>query len=145
MCIRRDIIYVNQQQNWPGFENGTLETPNNISHGVKYSNCDRIWENVHSSHIQFSTLETHKIYLEWQVDVKLSGIVEPLFLYHSWKFQICIPFSVVFVNLQMSKIGCVNYAHFPKSGYNYWTFTITFCVQLFRKESSQISNFSLTL
>ena len=36
---------------------------------------------VHTSN--FSTLETHKIYLERQTDVKLSGIVELLFLYHS--------------------------------------------------------------
>ena len=72
---------------------------------------------VHSSHIQFSTLVTHKNYLKYQIDVKLSGIVEPLFLYHSWKFQICIPFHVVFVDLQMHKIGCVNYAQFPNSGH----------------------------
>ena len=35
----------------------------------------------------------------------------------SLKFHICIPFPVVFMILQMSKIECVNYAHFPKSGY----------------------------
>ena len=72
---------------------------------------------VHTSN--FSTLETHKIYLERQIHVKLSGIVEPLLLYHPWKFHICIPFPVGFVDLQMSKIGCVNYARFPKSGHIY--------------------------
>ena len=49
--------------------------------------------------------------------MKLSEIVEPLFLYHPWKFQVCTPFPVVFIDLQMSKIKCVNYAHFPKSIY----------------------------
>ena len=72
---------------------------------------------VHTSN--FSTLETHKIYLEWQIHVKLLGIVEPLFLHHSWKFLICIPFAVGFVDLQMSKIWCVNYARFPKSSHIY--------------------------
>ena len=71
---------------------------------------------VHTSN--FSILVLYKIYLEWHIDVKLSGIVNPLFLYHSWKFQICIPFSGSFTDLQMTKIGCVNYAHFPKSGHN---------------------------
>ena len=70
---------------------------------------------VHTS--TFSTLVTHNIYLEWQIDVKLSGIVETLLFYHFWKFQICISFLVVFMDLQMSKIECVNYAHFPKSGH----------------------------
>ena len=32
-------------------------------------------------------------------------------------FRICIPFPVVFMNLQMSNIGSVNYARFPKSGH----------------------------
>ena len=45
---------------------------------------------VHTSN--FSTLVSHKIYLEWWIDVKCSGIVELLFLYDSWKFHICIPF-----------------------------------------------------
>ena len=49
--------------------------------------------------------------------MKLSGIVELLFLYHSGKFHICISFPVAFMNLQMSIIGCVNYAHFPKSSH----------------------------
>ena len=66
---------------------------------------------VHTSN--FSTLVSHKIYLEWWIDVKLSGIVELLFLYDSWKFHICIPFPVVFMNLQMSKIGCVNMHTIP--------------------------------
>ena len=43
----------------------------------------------------FSTLVSHKIHLEWWIDVKLSGIVELLFLYDFWKFHICIPFPVV--------------------------------------------------
>ena len=52
--------------------------------------------------------------------MKLAEIVELLFLYHSWKFQIYIPYPVVVMDLQMSKIGCVNYARFPKSGHNYY-------------------------
>ena len=81
--------------------------------------CDRIWENVHTvvHTSNFSTSMTHKIYLKWWIDVKHSGIVVLLFLYHPWKFHISIPFPVVFMILQMSKIGCVNYAHFPKSGH----------------------------
>ena len=49
------------------------------------------------------------------MNVKLAGIVELLFLYYSEKFQICILFPVVVMDLQMSKIGCVNYVCFPKS------------------------------
>ena len=70
---------------------------------------------VHTSN--FSTLVTHKISLEWQIDVKLSGIVEPLFLHHPWMYQIFIPFHVVFMDLQMFKIRCVNYARFPISSH----------------------------
>ena len=51
------------------------------------------------------------------MDVKFSGIVELLFLYHPCKFQPCTPLSLIFMHLQMLKIGCVNYAHFPKSGH----------------------------
>ena len=67
----------------------------------------------------FSTLVAHKMYLKWQIDVKLFRIVEPLFFYHPWRSQVCIPFGVVIMDLQMSKIKCVNYAHFPKSGHIY--------------------------
>ena len=45
----------------------------------------------------FSTLLIHKIYRKWQIVLKLSGNVEPL-------FSSCVPFSVVFMDLQMSKI-----------------------------------------
>ena len=31
---------------------------------------------------------------------------------------IYVPFPVAFTDLQMLKIGCVNYAHFPISGHN---------------------------
>ena len=72
---------------------------------------------VHTS--DFSTLAIHKISYEWQINVKLAGIVDPLFFYYSWKFQIFMPFSVVVMDLQMWKIGCVNYARFPKSGHIY--------------------------
>ena len=51
------------------------------------------------------------------MDVKLSAIIELLFLYHPGKFQLCVPFPVAFTNLQTLKIGCVNYARFPKSGH----------------------------
>ena len=70
---------------------------------------------VHTSN--FSTSVTHKIYFEWWMDVKLSEIVELLLVYHPWTFHIYIPFPVDFMNLQMSKSGCVNYARFPKSGH----------------------------
>ena len=74
---------------------------------------------VHTSN--FSTLVTHKISYEWQINIKLSGIVELLFPYHSWKYQICMPFSVVVMDIRMWKIRCVtiNYARFPKSGHIY--------------------------
>ena len=72
---------------------------------------------VHISN--FSTLVPRKIYQEWQMDIKLSRIVEVLFLYNPWKFQTCISLPVDFTDLRMSKIGCVNYACFPKSGHNY--------------------------
>ena len=68
----------------------------------------------------FSTLVTYKIYLEWQIHVKLSGILDTLFLYWSWKFQISTPFHVVFMGLQISKIRCVNYARFPNPVTLYW-------------------------
>ena len=71
---------------------------------------------VHTSN--FSTLVSYK--MEWQIDVKLSGIIESLFFYHSWKFQICIPFPVVFIDLQMNEIRCVNYTHFPSLVTYYW-------------------------
>ena len=51
------------------------------------------------------------------MDVKFSGIVELLFLYHPCKFQPCTPLSLIFMHLQMLKIGCVNYARFPKSSH----------------------------
>ena len=81
---------------------------------VVISICDRIWENVHSKHIQFfnfvnsyffindtiytsnfTILATYKFLYEWHINVKLARIVELLFLYHSWTFQICMPFSLV--------------------------------------------------
>ena len=76
--------------------------------------CDQIWESVHSSHIHLSTLVTHIIYLEWQIDVKLSEIVELLFLCHPGEFQVFIPIRVAFMDLQMTKIGCVNYECYHK-------------------------------
>ena len=51
------------------------------------------------------------------MNVKLAEIVELPFLYQSSEFQICIPLPVVVMDLQMSKIGCTNYAHFPKFGH----------------------------
>ena len=55
------------------------------------------------------------------MDVKLSGIVEVLFLDLPWKFQLYVSFTVVFMDLQILKIGCVNYACFPKSGHILYT------------------------
>ena len=36
--------------------------------------CDRIWENMHSSHI--AHLEIRKNHREWYLDVKLSGMIK---------------------------------------------------------------------
>ena len=47
----------------------------------------------------FSTLVTHNSSLEGQIDVNLSGIVEPIFLYHPLKFQISTLLRVVFMDL----------------------------------------------
>ena len=58
-------------------------------------------KNVHSSHIQFFNFGD---LLEWEIDVILTHIVELLFLYHSWKFQICMSFSVVAMDLQMCEL-----------------------------------------
>ena len=46
-------------------------------------------------------------------------IVELLFIYHFCKFQVCLPFPVDFIDLQMRKIGYVNYTHFVKSSRKY--------------------------
>ena len=66
-----------------------------------------------------TTFVTHKIYLEWQIDMRLLGIIEPIFLYHPWKSKICIPISVVYLENQLNKIGCVNYVRFPKSSHTW--------------------------
>ena len=69
--------------------------------------------------------------------MKLSGIVELLFLYDSFTFHICIPFPVVFIDLEMSKIGCVNYARFPKSSH------IFIAQSLFPEEGDENEKLSL--
>ena len=51
------------------------------------------------------------------MNVKLAEIVELLFFYRSWKFQICNQMPVVVMDLQMSTIGCMNYAHIPESSH----------------------------
>ena len=85
---------------------------------IKYTRiCDWIWENMHSSHIQFSTFVTHKIFLEWQIDVKRLGIVEPLLFYHPWKFQIYIPFLVVFCGSPNEQNRICELGTFPKSSH----------------------------
>ena len=48
--------------------------------------------------------------------IEISGILASPFLYHLCQFQICVPFPAIFMDPQMSKIRCVNYACFPKSG-----------------------------
>ena len=53
------------------------------------------------------------------MDVKLSGIVEMLAIPLAFlKFHICMPFPVVFMDIQMNKVGCVNYG-FPKFSHTY--------------------------
>ena len=70
----------------------------------------------------FSTMVTHKIYLEWQRDVKLSGIVESLLLYHPLKFQICIPFPVfLYIDFKWAKSDVWTMNVFPNHfTYNHW-------------------------
>ena len=50
------------------------------------------------------------------MNVKLSGIVEQLFCITRESFNLHA-ILVVVMDLQISKIGCVNYVHFPKSGH----------------------------
>ena len=66
---------------------------------------------------KISTLVTHIKYLFGKTDVKLGGVAEPLFIYNSLKFQVCVTFPVIFMDPQMNRIGCVNYACFLKSGH----------------------------
>ena len=70
---------------------------------------------VHTS--TFSTLKIHKICYAYQTGMKLARIVAVLSLYLSRKFQIVMFILSCFMNLWMCKIGCVNYARFPKSGH----------------------------
>ena len=54
------------------------------------------------------------------MDVKLSGIVEMLAIPLAFlKFHICMPFPVVFMDIQINKVGCVNYACFSKFSHTY--------------------------
>ena len=77
---------------------------------------DQISKNIPSLHVQFLTFSKSSRNIR---DVKLAGIVETLFLYHPWRFQTFITFPMIFMDPQMSKIGCVNYAHFPKSSHTF--------------------------
>ena len=55
--------------------------------------CEKICENVHSSHIQFFNFDAHKIYCKRHIHVKYSGTVELANYYSpllSLKFQIYI-------------------------------------------------------
>ena len=38
-------------------------------------------------------------------------------IYYLRKFQVSVLFAAVFINLQMCKIRCIKYAHFPKSSH----------------------------
>ena len=71
--------------------------------------CDQIVKTciVHTS--KFSTLVIHK-------SIKNVRIIELRTTYSSIDFN-SVPFTVVFISLQILKIGCVNYTHFPKSGH----------------------------
>ena len=63
----------------------------------------------------FSTLVTCKNYLEYIDGCETFGNCRTTIPLTFWKFQICILFLVAFMDLQMSKIGCVNYACFLRS------------------------------
>ena len=75
---------------------------------------------VHTSN--FSTFGTHKTSYKWQINMKLANIVELLIFYHSKKFQVCMLFSVVVMDIQIWKSGYINYAHFLKSSHIYIPF-----------------------
>ena len=86
---------------------------------IRSYTCDEIWENVHCLYIQFFNF-SNSYYLFRRTDrcetFRNCRTNIPLsFL----KVSIFTPLLVVFMDLRMSKIGCVNYARFPKSGHIY--------------------------
>ena len=72
---------------------------------------------VHIS--DFSTLKIHKICLVNWICFKFVRKLELSFFYYSYKFLVCILLLIDAMILLMRKIGCVNYAHFCKSGHIY--------------------------
>ena len=50
-------------------------------------------------------------------DLKSAGVIEECYLYKPCKCQVHLASLTDFMYLESWKIGCVNYAHFPKSGH----------------------------
>ena len=78
------------------------------------NDCDQIYKNMHNSHTNDSALVIHKIYLQWQRDVKLRIIVELPIKYYSssLNFQ---KFAYHLCGFSYLLIRCVKYVRFPES------------------------------
>ena len=85
--------------------------PPYFSQSKCFNICDQIWENLHNSHIL-----SHKV--SGIRYMKLSEIVELLFYYHSWKFQICMPSRSFYWSPDAHNRMCEP-CTFPKSGHIY--------------------------
>ena len=80
--------------------------------------CDRIWENVHSSHIRFCSFEIYKKHMDWHTDLKLSRMIKILVVQTLKLSYLCVIPNRYYESFRL-KIGCVNFACFPKSGHIY--------------------------
>ena len=70
---------------------------------------------VHTSNFPQSRI--YKIWKEQYTELKFAGMIEEWKLYNPCKFQVYLSYLTDFMNLQILKIGCVNYTHFCKSGH----------------------------
>ena len=61
--------------------------------------------NVHSSHIQFFNFGGHVKSVRMTVWSEIFRTCRTTIPYHHWKFQICIPFTVVIMNFKWAKLG----------------------------------------
>ena len=81
--------------------------------------CDRIWENMHSSHIQFCSFGDSKkpqgMVFRYETFRNDKGIV----VLQSVKVSHLSIIPNRFCESPKLKIGCMNYARFPKSGHIY--------------------------
>ena len=62
--------------------------------------CDWIWENGHSSHIQFEEFKIYKNHREWYKGLKFSGMIQEWWFYNTWKFHIYLSFLLDFMTHQ---------------------------------------------